>query len=118
MRFRNIPRALGVFVTLAPLSIAGAQSRWVQGISFSVDTSADMTPQGPGVVRPPAMRVTYAAGRGRVEILTRPQRAALKIGDVVVAPFLATPSGGRPGSTSARPCTRLLGELSWQRAKV
>jgi hypothetical protein len=42
-------------------------------------------------VRPPGLKVTYAASRGRVDVATRPARPALQIGDVVVAQSLAAP---------------------------
>lgn len=80
-----------ILASLAVAAAIAAQSPSLRGIEFTVDSSADLGPQGLGAVKPPAMRVTYAAGRGRADVLSTPQRPALRIGDVIVAPFLASP---------------------------
>src|SRR5689334_22528839 len=63
----------------------------VQGITFAVDTTPEVTPLGPGPVRPLGIRVTWAGSRGRVDILSSPLRPVMKIGDVTVGRSQAQP---------------------------
>lgn len=90
MRFACTISLIGALASCSPVD-ASAQVRGLPGITFVVDASPELTPGGPGVVRPLGLRVTYAANRGRADVVTRPARPALKIGDVVVAPSLAKP---------------------------
>lgn len=61
----------------------------LQGITFAVDTTPELTPQGPGPVIPLGAQVTWAGTRGRIDILTRPARPIIKVGDVIVGPSAA-----------------------------
>src|SRR5947209_3536918 len=63
----------------------------LQGITFAVDTTPELTPQGPGPVRPLGIRVSWAGNRGRIDVLTRPVRPAIKVGELTVGPSLAMP---------------------------
>jgi hypothetical protein len=81
----------GVVASNTCIGNAGAQRAGLQGITFVVDTSSELTPQGPGVVKPLGLRVTFAANRGRIDVRERPARPALKVADVVVASSLAAP---------------------------
>lgn len=73
---------VGVFFALAPE--AHAQVSELQGIAFAVDTTPEVTPQGPGPIFPLGLQVTWAGTRGRIDILTRPARPIIKVGDVTV----------------------------------
>ncbi len=75
---------IGVFFSLA--RDARAQVSDLRGIAFVVDTTPDVTPGGPGPVRPLGMRVTWAGTRGRIDILTRSPRPVIRVGDVTVGP--------------------------------
>lgn len=63
----------------------------VAAITFVVDTSSELTPAGPGPVKPLGLQVTFGAHRGRVDVRARPARPPLKIGDVIAGPSLANP---------------------------
>jgi hypothetical protein len=78
---------LGVVFSLA--RDAGAQVSDVRGISFVVDTTPELTPQGPGPVRPLGLLVTWAGTRGRIDVLTRPARPVIRVGDITVGPSRA-----------------------------
>lgn len=82
---------LGLAAFNACIDDAGAQVAGIQGITFVVDTSPELTPHGPGVVKPLGLQVTFAANRGRIDVRARPTRPALKVGEVVAAPSLAAP---------------------------
>lgn len=82
---------IGIVGFNACIDDLGAQGAGLQGITFVVDTSPELTPQGPGVVKPLGLQITFAANRGRVDVRARPARPALKVGDVVAASPLAAP---------------------------
>jgi hypothetical protein len=63
----------------------------LEGITFAVDTAPELTPQGPGPVRPLGVRVSWAGTRGRIDVLSRPVRPVMKLGDVTVGPSVAMP---------------------------
>jgi len=73
------------------------QSRTLPGITFVADTSADIIPPGTpageavAMLKSIGLKVTCAGGRGRIDILARPERPAIRIGDVVFARSLAPP---------------------------
>lgn len=89
---------------------AHAQTATVHGIRFVVDTSPELTPLGPGPVKPLGLQVTYATGRGRVDVLAKPVRPRLKLGEVIVASSLAIPGDyylfDSTGFVLVRPATR------------
>jgi len=68
---------------------ARAQGAGLRGITFVVDTTLELTPQGSGPVTPLGLQVTYAGTRGRVDVVARPRRPVVKIGDVVAGHSLA-----------------------------
>lgn len=83
MRFASILLGgVAVFFALAPE--AHAQVSELQGIAFAVDTTPDVTPLGPGPITPPGLQVTWAGARGRIDIIARPARPIIKVGDVTV----------------------------------
>ena len=71
-----------VFFALAPE--AHAQVSELQGIAFAVDTTPEVTPQGPGPIISLGLQVTWAGTRGRIDIITRPARPIIRVGDVTV----------------------------------
>jgi hypothetical protein len=82
---RLVSIVLGGVGALVALQVdAGAQVSNLRGITFVVDTTPDMTPRGPGPVRPMGLQVTWAGTRGRIDILTRPARPIIRVGDVIV----------------------------------
>lgn len=109
MRFALIVLSgVGVLFPLAP--DAHAQVSDVQGIAFAVDTTLELTPQGPGPVKPLGLQVTWAGTRGRIDILTRPGRPVIKVGDVTVGPSPAMTGDyylfDSTGFVLVRPATR------------
>ena len=82
----------------------------LRGISFAVDTTPEITPQGTGPVRPLGIRVTWAGTRGRIDVLSRPVRPVMKVGDVILGPSLAMPGDfylfDSTGFVLVRPATR------------
>lgn len=82
----------------------------IQGITFTVDTTPELTPQGPGPVRPLGIRVSWAGTRGRIDVLSRPVRPVVKLGDVTVGPSLAMPGDyylfDSTGFVLVRPATK------------
>ena len=99
---------VSVLFPLAP--DAHAQGSDLQGIAFAVDTTPELTPQGPGPVRPLGLQVTWAGTRGRIDILTRPVRPVIKVGDVTVGPSPAVPGDyylfDSTGFALVRPATK------------
>jgi len=79
----------GVGVLIALAQNARAQVSNLQGIAFAVDTTPEVTPLGPGPVRPLGLQVTWAGARGRIDILTRSARPVIRVGDVTVGPSRA-----------------------------
>ena len=79
----------GVGVLFSLARDARAQVSDLRGIAFAVDTTPEVTPQGPGPVRPLGLRVTWAGTRGRIDVLTRPARPVIRVGDVTVGPSSA-----------------------------
>jgi hypothetical protein len=74
------------------IKLPAASMTSTETIAFSVDTtSAELGPQGPGVVKSLALSVTYGANRGRADVLARRERPALRLGQTVFAPALAVP---------------------------
>src|SRR5258708_20712097 len=78
---------VGVLISLAQNTRAQVSN--LQGIAFAVDTTPEVTPQGPGPVRPLGLQVTWAGTRGRIDILTRPATPVIRIGSVTVGPSRA-----------------------------
>ena len=74
----------GVGVLFSLTHEAHAQVSELEGIAFAVDTTPEVTPQGPGPIIPLGLQVTWAGTRGRIDILTRPARPIIKVGDVTV----------------------------------
>lgn len=86
------------FVLLALLPVARrvpAQSLTVRGITYTVDTTTiDTTSEGrivAGILDPLALRVTYAGGRGRIDVLARTARPAVRIKWITLALNSAMP---------------------------
>jgi hypothetical protein len=79
----------GVGVLFSLARDARAQVSDLHGIAFAVDTTPEVTLQGPGPVRPLGLQVTWAGTRGRIDILTRPARPVIRVGDVTVGPSRA-----------------------------
>jgi hypothetical protein len=92
MRFLSLS-LIGLGVACSPRShaILAPEAGAIQGITFAVDSTPEVTPQGPGPVRPLGMRITWAGTRGRIDILSKPLRPVMKIGDVTVGPSQAVP---------------------------
>lgn len=82
---------LGIACSSRSHPILAPEVARVRGITFAVDTTPEVTPPGPGPVRPLGMRVTWAGGRGRIDIQSRPHRPVMKIGDVTVGRSQAEP---------------------------
>jgi hypothetical protein len=76
----------GVGVLFSLARDARAQVSDLHGITFVVDTTPEVTPQGPGPVRPLGLQVTWAGTRGRIDILTRSARPVIRVGGVTVGP--------------------------------
>jgi hypothetical protein len=79
----------GIGVLFCVARVAHAQISDLHGIVFTVDTTPEVTPVGPGPVRPLRLQVTWAGARGRIDILTRPARPVIRVGDVTVGPSSA-----------------------------
>jgi hypothetical protein len=86
------------FVLLALLTVArsvAAQPRTLRGITYTVDTTTvDTTSEGrivAGILDPLSLRVTYAEGRGRIDVLARAARPAVRIKWITVALNSALP---------------------------
>jgi hypothetical protein len=73
---------VGILLTLAPE--AHAQASELQGIAFTVDTTPEVTPQGPGPILPLGLQVMWVGTRGRIDVITRPARPIVRVGDVTV----------------------------------
>lgn len=84
---------IGICAALTVLCVrdAHAQGGSLGGITFVVDTSPELTPQGLGPVRSLGLRVSYAGSRGRVDVLARPQRPSVAVGAAVAAQSIAQP---------------------------
>lgn len=110
MRFVSVLfLGLGVACSSNPRPIAHSAPDLL-GISFAVDTTPETTPQGPGPVRPLGIRVIWAGTRGRIDVLSRPVRPVMNLGDVILGPSLAMPGDfylfDRTGFVLVRPATR------------
>ena len=92
MRSVLIP-LIGLGIACSRLShpILAPDAGTIQGITFVVDTTPEVTLQGPGPVRPLGIRVTWAGSRGRIDVLNRPVRPVMRIGDVTVGRSEAMP---------------------------
>jgi hypothetical protein len=92
MRFLSLS-LIGLGIACSPGShpILAPEAGTIQGITFAVDTTPEITPQGPGPVRPLGVRVSWAGSRGRIDVLSRPSRPVMKIGDVTVGRSQAVP---------------------------
>ena len=92
MRSVLIP-LIGLGIACSPRShpILAPDAAAIQGITFAVDTTSEVTLQGPGPVRPLGIRVTWAGSRGRIDVLNRPVRPVMRIGDVTVGRSEAMP---------------------------
>jgi len=92
MRFLSVS-LIGIAVACSPRSHPdlAPDAASIRGITFAVDTTPEVTPAGPGPVRPLGIRVSWAGGRGRIDVLNRPLRPVMKIGDVVVGRSEAIP---------------------------
>ena len=65
---------------------APAQSRPVQGITYTVDTATGYGPLG-AMLGQLALRVTYAGTRGRIDVVARAERPAIRSRWVILAPL-------------------------------
>lgn len=101
---------IGVGVLVPLTSDAYAQGSDIRGISFAVDTTPAFGLEGPGPIKSLGLKVTWAETRGRVDVLSRPVRPFIKIGDATVGQSLAVPGDyylfDSTGFVLVRPATK------------
>jgi len=90
MRYVACHFVLAVIVLQPFLRPALAQSGTVRGITFTVDTAMGYGPVASMLGRL-ALKVTYAGTRGRIDVLARSERPAVRAKWVILSPSAISP---------------------------